>query len=118
QGIHIAIDDFGTGYSSMSYLKQLPADHLKIDRGFVRDLHVDPGDARIVETIISMAHNLGLGVVAEGVENEAHFRFLTERGCDFMQGFHFSPPVPAEQFLQLARLGRLPAAAEARRREG
>ena len=109
--IRIAIDDFGTGYSSMNYLKRLPADRLKIDRSFVRDIHADPGDARIVETIIGMAHHLGLGVVAEGVETVEHVRFLTERDCDFMQGYYFSRPVPADEYRRLAEIGRLPEGA-------
>jgi diguanylate cyclase (GGDEF)-like protein len=100
-GIHISIDDFGTGYSSLNYLQRLPLDSLKIDISFIRNVLSNPNDATIVKTIIAMAHNLGLEVIAEGVENEHQLSFLEEHECDIVQGYFFSPPVPAEDFLSL-----------------
>ncbi|HEY9192739.1 MAG TPA: EAL domain-containing protein [Methyloversatilis sp.] len=99
-GLKLSIDDFGTGYSSLSTLKQFPIDLLKIDRSFVRDLPDDASDGSIVEAILAMAQALSLGVVAEGVETEAQREFLTQRQCGLMQGYLFSRPLPAEQFLQ------------------
>ena len=97
-GIRISIDDFGTGYSSLSYLKEFPINYLKIDKSFVRDIMNDESDASIVGTIISMAHNLGLKVIAEGVETKEQLRFLQLRDCDFVQGYFFSRPISAEVF--------------------
>lgn len=105
-GIKISIDDFGTGYSSLSYLKQLPLDILKIDKSFVRDITNSPDDASLVMTIISLAHNLGLKVVAEGVETEEQLRFLHLLRCDEWQGFLYSKPVPAEEFKELLDANR------------
>jgi diguanylate cyclase (GGDEF)-like protein len=94
RGIRLAIDDFGTGYSSMSLMKQFPIDTIKIDRSFVRDLPQDPGDRAIAQAIISMGKALGMTVVAEGVETTEQETFLRDHGCDEMQGFLFSKPVP------------------------
>lgn len=99
--VRTAIDDFGTGYSSLSYLKRFPLDVLKIDQTFVRDLGVDKGDAAIVEASISLAKKLGLETVAEGVENAYQLRFLEAHGCDLLQGYYFSHPVPPEQTLSM-----------------
>jgi len=103
--IRISIDDFGIGSSSLAYLKRLPIATLKIDRSFVRDLATDPDDASITSAIIAMAHSLKLNVVAEGVEAEEQLAFLRSQQCDEMQGYLFSPPVPAEAFSKLLREG-------------
>jgi len=99
-GVHIAVDDFGTGYSSLSYLKRFPVDRLKIDRSFVQHI-TDADDAVIVRAIIALGHNLGLKVLAEGVETEAQLAFLRANDCDEMQGFYFSKPVSAWQMTKL-----------------
>jgi EAL domain-containing protein (putative c-di-GMP-specific phosphodiesterase class I) len=96
-GVRISIDDFGTGYSSLSYLKRFPIDTLKIDRSFVVDLPDDKESVAIARSIIALAKNLGLQVLAEGVENRSQLEFLTAEGCDRIQGFFFSRPVPAGQ---------------------
>ena len=97
-GVKISIDDFGTGYSSLAYLKKLPVTELKIDKSFVMDMLEDDNDAVIVQATIGMAHNLGLKVVAEGVENEKVIARLCELGCDTLQGYHFSKPLRAAEF--------------------
>jgi EAL domain-containing protein (putative c-di-GMP-specific phosphodiesterase class I) len=102
-GVHLSIDDFGTGYSSLSYLKRFPIDLLKIDQSFVRDITVDPDDAAIVTSIISLAHSLRLEVIAEGVETEAQLAYLRTHGCDCMQGYYFSRPVPHQEVAQILR---------------
>jgi EAL domain-containing protein (putative c-di-GMP-specific phosphodiesterase class I) len=102
-GATIAIDDFGTGYSSLSYLKRFPIDSLKIDRSFITGLPGDLDDATIAQAVITMAHALRLKVVAEGVETEAQLDFLNGHGCDQMQGYYFSRPVPAEECTAMLR---------------
>ncbi len=97
-GIRVAIDDFGTGYSSLNYLKRFPINTLKIDRSFVRDIVNNQADAAIVSSMIVLAQNLGLNVIAEGVETLDQLNFLRERNCLEMQGYYFSKPVPATQF--------------------
>ncbi len=100
-GIRISIDDFGTGFSSLAYLKRLPIDILKIDRSFVHDASTDPDDAALVMAIITLAHNLRLKVIAEGVETEDQLRFLHLLRCDEIQGYLFSKPLPVDDFKQL-----------------
>ncbi|MFC7515429.1 EAL domain-containing protein [Herbaspirillum sp. GCM10030257] len=97
-GIQVAIDDFGTGYSSMAYLRKFDIDYLKIDQSFVRDVAIDAGDRAIVRSIIAMAHELGLKVIAEGIETDAQKFLLMEAGCDYGQGFLFSKAIPPEEF--------------------
>jgi EAL domain-containing protein (putative c-di-GMP-specific phosphodiesterase class I) len=96
RGTRLGLDDFGTGYSSLTYLRELPVSFLKIDRSFVRDLATDPGARAIVEAVVRLAHALGLTVTAEGVELDAHPALLCELGCDQLQGYYYSRPVPAE----------------------
>lgn len=102
-GFSIALDDFGTGYSSLSYVKSLPIDIVKIDRSFIKDVTTNPEDAAIVQATISMAHSLGLKVIAEGVETEAQLNYLRHWHCDRIQGYLFSRPVPTDSFAALLR---------------
>lgn len=102
-GIHFSIDDFGTGYSSLNYLKRFSVDSLKIDRSFVSDVPQDRNDMAIVKAVISLAHNLNLSVIAEGVENEEQLAFLRTHDCDKMQGYFFSRPIPPDEFLALLK---------------
>lgn len=98
-GVQFSIDDFGTGYSSLSYLKKLPLSELKIDKSFVLEMMEDENDAVIVHATIELAHNLGLKVVAEGVENKAIMEKLQDLGCDVLQGFEISKPIAAKDFI-------------------
>jgi diguanylate cyclase (GGDEF)-like protein len=107
-GVSLSVDDFGTGYSGLSYLRQLPLDSLKIARNFISNVPHDPDDAAIALAIINLAHNLGLQVVAEGVETEAQARFLTAHRCDFLQGYFFSVPLDTERYARLEVSGDVP----------
>ncbi|MBZ0156399.1 MAG: EAL domain-containing protein [Alphaproteobacteria bacterium] len=100
-GVCISIDDFGTGYSSLSYLKRLPVQRLKIDRSFVKDIMIDPGDRAIIKAITAMAHTMKMRVVVEGVETEEQLSFLRETQCDEAQGYLFNEPLSPEQFAAL-----------------
>ncbi len=94
-GVTISIDDFGTGFSSLSYVKRFPADRLKIDQSFVRDVLTDPNDAAIVRAVLTLGRSFGMAVVAEGVETAAQAAYLAAEGCVELQGYHFGRPVPA-----------------------
>ena len=100
-GIRISIDDFGTGYSSLAYLKQIPANTIKIDRSFVKNVDSSHFDKTIIQTIVLLAHNLGCDVVAEGIETPKQVEILKEFKCDYGQGYYFSKPVPEEEFRKL-----------------
>lgn len=117
-GVRIAIDDFGTGYSSLAYLRRFPVDTLKIDIAFIRELPHNADDAAVVRAIIAMAHSLKLKVVAEGVETAEQLAYLAEHGCDLIQGYYFSRPIPADMMTQLlrqdARLAYTPAGSSER----
>jgi EAL domain-containing protein (putative c-di-GMP-specific phosphodiesterase class I) len=97
-GVTLSIDDFGTGYSSLAYLRDLPVHQLKIDRTFVEDMVGDSDDAVIVRAVVDLARNLGLGTVAEGVEDLATWEQLSRLGCDSAQGYFLSPPLPPDGF--------------------
>ena len=101
--VSIALDDFGTGYSSLSYLGQYPIDVLKVDRSFVNEVGVSASHEAIVRAILAMGHSLGMVVVAEGVETTVHAEFLRDEGCDILQGYLISKPVPADQATEFLR---------------
>ena len=105
-GVSVAIDDFGTGYSSLAYLQRFPIDFLKIDQSFVRDIDTSADSAAIIRAIISMAHNLQLKVVGEGVETKQQFEFLAGLECEEVQGYYFSRPLPAEEFAVFLNIGK------------
>jgi EAL domain-containing protein (putative c-di-GMP-specific phosphodiesterase class I) len=106
-GVRLSIDDYGTGYSSMAYLKRLPVDELKVDRSFILNMTANDNDAILVRSAIDLGHNLGLTVVAEGVESDAHVAALRSFGCDIVQGYHYARPMPAADVSTwLARHGR------------
>ena len=111
-GIKIAIDDFGTGYSSLASLKQLPIDCLKIDRLFIVDMLEDSNSSILLGTIIGVAHALGHSVVAEGVEQEDQVKVLNAIGCDIIQGYYFSKPVPVREIPELAKTEFCPAVSD------
>lgn len=104
-GVRIAVDDFGTGYSSLAYLRQFPIDALKIDKQFVQNLDSPESDGAIATSIIQLAHNLGMTVIAEGIENEAQAQRLIELGCDIGQGYYFSRPIPPEAIAVVTQIG-------------
>jgi EAL domain-containing protein (putative c-di-GMP-specific phosphodiesterase class I) len=116
-GVRFSIDDFGTGYSSLAHLKRLPVDEIKIDQSFIRELEARPGDDVVVRSTINLGHALGLKVVAEGVELPSSFEALTQLGCDIVQGYYVSKPLPPEEFARwaLAREPGLDRTAVARR---
>ena len=95
RGFGVSIDDFGTGYSSLAYLKNLPADEIKIDRSFVMNMANDKKDETIVKAAVDLAHTLGLKIVAEGVEDEKTLDLLTYMGCDYAQGYYIAKPMPS-----------------------
>ncbi|MCU6707338.1 EAL domain-containing protein [Paenibacillus sp. J5C_2022] len=102
-GVQISLDDFGTGYSSLSYLKNIPLDYLKLDKSFISNITTDRKEQMIVKSVIVIAHNLGFKVVTEGVETQEQFDILKKHLCDGMQGYYFSPPLPAGKFQELLR---------------
>ena len=104
-GVSLSIDDFGTGYSSLSYLSRFPITTLKIDRAFIRDVQTNPHTAEIARAIIGLSHGLNLEVVAEGAELKEHIDFLRDHGCELVQGFYYSRPLPADEFTTLLRDG-------------
>ncbi|HEY0332154.1 MAG TPA: EAL domain-containing protein, partial [Stenotrophomonas sp.] len=104
-GVKVWLDDFGTGFSGLSHLRQVPVDGVKIDKSFVSDLERDPDDLALTTAIIAMAHSLGITVVAEGIEHEAQFNLLRERGCDLGQGYWFSHPLSSTDLVRMIGAG-------------
>ena len=106
-GIQLSLDDFGTGYSSLSYLHRFPVNHLKIDRSFVKGLCDNEESLKITDSIVVLAHSLNMQVIAEGVETEAQLQRLRDLNCEYLQGFLFSPAIPAEAATTLLQDGML-----------
>jgi EAL domain-containing protein (putative c-di-GMP-specific phosphodiesterase class I) len=106
-GVRLSLDDFGTGYSSLNYLRRFPIDTLKIDRSFVHDIAIDTGAANICRSVITIGHELGMRVLAEGVETAEQADYLERNGCDAYQGFWFGRPVPADEAERLLRASHL-----------
>ena len=100
-GIHLTLDDYGTGYSSLSYLSQFPLDILKIDKSFINQMETNNKGLALTQTIIAIAHNLSLEVVAEGVETEQQLNLLRKLSCEYVQGYFFSKPIPASEITSL-----------------
>ena len=109
-GIQIALDDFGTGYSSLTYLQRLPIDIIKLDKSFVWSIGSDDNKFFIVQTVIDLAHNLGMKVVAEGVETLEQLEFLKKSGCDYAQGYYFSKPIEADAVYRMLNLAAIQTA--------
>jgi len=99
-GVSISIDDFGTGYSSFNYIKQLPANTLKLDMEFIKEIPENKADMAVVDGMIVLAHNLGMKVVAEGVESQEQYDFLAEHKCDLIQGYLINKPLPEDAFIE------------------
>jgi predicted signal transduction protein with EAL and GGDEF domain len=115
-GVRLSIDDFGTGYSSLAYLQELPVDAIKIDKSFVMSMESDPGNATIVQSTVDLGHNLGLEVVAEGVESAEIYNKLAELGCDYAQGYFLSKPLdPDKTTIWIEVFGGLPSLTDAER---
>jgi len=102
-GVGLSIDDFGTGYSSLGYLKRLPVNVVKVDRSFVMDIPRDLDDMEITAAVIAMSHKLRYKVVAEGIETVEQYQFLRESGCDYGQGYFFSPPLSSDMLIDFCR---------------
>jgi EAL domain-containing protein (putative c-di-GMP-specific phosphodiesterase class I) len=113
-GMQVALDDFGTGYSGLAYLRSFKIDYIKIDRAFVRDMHMNSADVMLCEAIVAMAHKLGLKVVAEGIEEHAQRNLLNGAACDYGQGYLFSRPLSPQDFEAMLTGASSAAASEAR----